>query len=206
MKIKGSCSQILALSALLLALLGCQSAKKASSSLKTFQAATPPAQTPPAKAPTAPAPVGAAATEPGAKAKIPSPSRADQKPAAPKVDAVAGLVASAEKEYQAGNSEFAAGHSDAAKQHFDAAFNQLQGSPLELHSDDRFQREFERVLEALNKLDTTTQAEGQSEEKSEPAPIDEANAVNNYPVDPSLKAKAAAEIKATHSDLPLMMT
>jgi len=205
MKIKGSYSQILALSALLLAGLGCGSGKKPSSSLKSFQVATPPAQTPPAKAP-APAPVSAAATDPSAKAKVPSPSRADQKPAAPKVDRVADLVASAEKEYQAGNSEFAAGHNDAAKQHFDAAFNQLQGSPLELHSDDRFQREFDRVVEALNKLDTASQVEGQSEEKSEPAPIDEANEVNNYPVDPNLKAKAAAEIKATHSDLPLMMT
>src|SRR5215469_13576985 len=205
MKIKGSYSQILALSALLLAGLGCGSGKKPSSSLKSFQVATPPAQTPPAKAP-APAPVSAAATDPSAKAKVPSPSRADQKPAAPKLDAVADLVASAEKQYQAGDSEFAAGHNAAAKQHFDAAFNQLQGSPSALHSDDRFRREFDRVLEALNKLDTAIQAEGQSEEKSEPAPIDEANEVNNYPVDPNLKAKAAAEIKATHSDLPLMMT
>src|SRR5215469_10331024 len=194
MKIKGSYSQILALSALLLAGLGCGSGKKPSSSLKSFQVATPPAQTPPAKAP-APAPVSAAATDPSAKAKVPSPSRADQKPAAPKVDRVADLVASAEKEYQAGNSEFAAGHNDAAKQHFDAAFNQLQGSPLELHSDDRFQREFDRVVEALNKLDTASQVEGQSEEKSEPAPIDEANEVNNYPVDPNLKAKRQRKLK-----------
>ena len=206
MKIKGSCSQILALSALLLSGFGCQSAKKPSSSLNPHQAATPPIQTPAAKASAAPTQAAPAAADAGVKAKAPSPSHADLKPAAPTVDAVADLVASAEKEYQAGNSEFAAGHNDAAKQHFDAAFNQLQGSPLQLHSDDRFQREFDRVLEALNKLDTATQAEGQSEEKSEPAPIDEANAVNNYPVDPNLKAKAAAEIKATHSDLPLMMT
>ena len=206
MKIKGSCSQIVALSALLLAGFGCQSTKKPSSSLNPPQAATPPIQTPPAKASAAPTQAAPGAADAGAKAKLPSPFHVDLKPAAPKVDAVADLVASAEKEYQAGSSEFAAGHNDAAKQHFDAAFNQLQGSPLQLHSDDRFQREFERVLEALNKLDTATQAEGQSEEKSEPAPIDEANAVNNYPVDPNLKAKAAAEIQATHSDLPLMMT
>jgi membrane-bound lytic murein transglycosylase D len=196
----------LALSALLLAGVGCQSAKKPSSSLKAFQAATPSAQTVQAKAPAAPTQVVPTEVDPNAKAKTPAPPQADRKPAAPKVDAVADLVASAEKEYQAGNSEFAAGHNDAAKQHFDAAFNQLQGSPFELHSDARFQREFECVVEALNKLDTATQAEGQSEEKSEPAPIDEANEVNNYPVDPNLKAKAAAEIEATHSDLPLMMT
>jgi len=206
MKIKGSCSQILALSALV-AGLACQSTQKPSSSLKPVQAATPPAQTPQAKAPAAPkAATASAEADHGDKAKPSLPAAADLKPPAPKLDAVADLVANAEKEYQAGNSEFAAGHHAAAKQHFDAAFNQLQGSPSPLHSDDRFRREFDRVLEALNKLDTAVQAEGQSEEKSEPAPIDEANEVNNYPVDPNLKAKAAAEIQATHSDLPLMMT
>src|SRR5947208_2792947 len=41
---------------------------------------------------------------------------------------------------------------------------------------------------------------------SERAPIDGGIAATNYPVDPILKAKAAAEIKATHTHLPLMMT
>ncbi len=49
------------------------------------------------------------------------------------------------------------------------------------------------------------QGDGFTEQKSEPAPIDEANEVT-YPVDPNIKAKAEAEIKETHSDLPLMMT
>ena len=43
------------------------------------------------------------------------------------------------------------------------------------------------------------------QQKSEPAPIDETNEVTP-PVDANIKAKAEAEIKATHSDLPLMMT
>jgi membrane-bound lytic murein transglycosylase D len=49
------------------------------------------------------------------------------------------------------------------------------------------------------------QGDGFTEQKSEPAPIDEANEVT-FPVDPNIKAKAEAEIKSTHSDLPLMMT
>ena len=66
----------------------------------------------------------------------------------------------------------------------------------------------DRVLEGMNNLELTAlQTEpAAAPQKSEPAPIDEANEVTNYPVDPNLKAKAAAEIKATHSDLPLMMT
>ena len=43
------------------------------------------------------------------------------------------------------------------------------------------------------------------QQKAEPAPIDEVNDVTP-PVDPNVKARAEAEIKATHSDLPLMLT
>jgi hypothetical protein len=42
-------------------------------------------------------------------------------------------------------------------------------------------------------------------QKSEPAPIDETNGITPA-ADPNVKAKAQAEIKSTHSDLPLMMT
>src|SRR6266404_9042800 len=43
------------------------------------------------------------------------------------------------------------------------------------------------------------------QQKAEPAPIDEVNDVTP-PVDPNVKARAEAEVKATHSDLPLMLT
>ena len=48
------------------------------------------------------------------------------------------------------------------------------------------------------------QGDGFSEQRSEPAPIDEANDVT-FPVDPNVRAKAAAEIKTTKSDLPLVL-
>src|SRR5206468_9703175 len=75
-------------------------------------------------------------------------------------------------------------------------------------SDLRFQPELDRVLDGMDKLESVDLQAGNNtaEEKSEPAPIDEANEVTNYPVDPNLKAQATAELKATHSDLPLMMT
>jgi len=44
-----------------------------------------------------------------------------------------------------------------------------------------------------------------AQQKSEPAPIDETNALTPS-ADANVKAKAQAEIKSTHSDLPLMMT
>ena len=46
--------------------------------------------------------------------------------------------------------------------------------------------------------------DGFTEQKAEPAPIDEANEVT-FPVDPSIRAKAEAEMKDTHSDLPLVI-
>src|SRR5438128_10927586 len=191
---------IIAGSAALAAAVGCQSAKKPVSALPAFKPSPPPIQqsAPPAK--TTPAPA--------AKPVAPPPVQNAAKPPESKPDAVDELIAKAEKDYQAGLEQYNTGHSDAAKEHFDRAFNLLLGSPAEIRNDQRFQREFDRVLEGVNKLEFATlqQADSSAEEKSEPAPIDEANEETNIPVDPNLKAKAAAEIKATHSDLPLMMT
>jgi len=123
------------------------------------------------------------------------------------VDPVGDLIARVEKDYQAGQDEYKAGHLEASKQKFDSAFNQLLGSGFDLQSDDRLQTELNRILDGVNELEIAAlqQGDGFSEQKSEPAPIDEANEVTP-PVDENVKAKAEAEIKSTHSDLPLMMT
>ena len=133
-------------------------------------------------------------------------------PAAPtsnqaKPDPVIELIAQVEKEYKIGQENYAAGHLEAAKENFDRAFNLLLGSSLDVRADERLQQEFDRVLDGVNGLELQALQEGDgfTQQKSEPAPIDEANEVT-YPVDPNLKAKAEAEVKATHSDLPLMMT
>jgi membrane-bound lytic murein transglycosylase D len=122
-------------------------------------------------------------------------------------DPVSALIASVDKQYQTCEDEYHAGHLEAAKQDFDSAFNQLLGSGIDLHSDDRLQQELDRVLEGINGLELAAlqQGDGFSEQKSEPAPIDEANELNP-PVDQNVKAKAEAEIKNTRSDLPLVMT
>src|SRR6202522_3186859 len=122
-------------------------------------------------------------------------------------DPVARLIAQVENEYQVGQDNYKAGHLEAAKENFDRAFNLLLGSSLDLRSDERLEQEFDRVLDGINgfELQALQEGDGFTEQKSEPAPIDEANEVT-FPVDPNLKAKAEAEVKATHSDLPLMMT
>jgi membrane-bound lytic murein transglycosylase D len=200
MRIRLSSMPIAALLAALLVGLGCAGAKKPSSVLPAFQGA-PPIQAAETKT--------AQPQTPAATTPTPTPApKPEVKPAEVKPDPVAELISQAEKERQAGEGDYSAGNKDAAKEHFDRASSLLNRASSEIHSDWRVQREYDSILEGLKKLEATAlqPADNAPEQKSEPAPIDEANEVTNYPVDPSLKAKAAAEIKATHSDLPLMMT
>jgi len=182
----------------LLASIACQTAKRPATFL-------PPAQTQaPALKPAAavPRPIPANVQQP---APPPAPVTA-QKPE-PKPDPVADIIAQAEKEYRAGRDNYKAGHVEAAKQNFDRAFNLLLGSTLDIYSDERVQQELDRILEGVNSEDMQALQEGDgvTEQKAEPAPIDEANGVT-FPVDPKIKAQAEVEVQATRSDLPLMLT
>lgn len=184
----------------LAATLACQSAQKQSSFAPPLQAQ-------------APALIVKAAPEASAQqptTNTPATGTAQSKnPAAQalSVDPVGDLIARVEKEYKAGQDNYHAGHLEAAKQNFDSAFNLLLGSGLDLQSDDRLEAELDRILDGVNsqELAALQQGDGFAEQKSEPAPIDEANEISP-PVDQSVKAKAEAEIKSTRSDLPLMMT
>src|SRR5437868_6648909 len=186
------------LTAGLLASTACQTAKRPATFL-------PPAQTQaPALKPAAsvPKPAPANVQQP---APPPAPVTA-QKPQ-PKPDPVADIVAQVEKEYQAGPDNYKAAHLHAAKQNFARAFNLLLGSTLDIYSDERVQQELDRILEGVNSEDMQALQEGDgvTEQKAEPAPIDEANGVT-FPVDPKIKAQAEVEVQATRSDLPLMLT
>jgi membrane-bound lytic murein transglycosylase D len=214
MKIKDFGSLIPVLLISLLAGTGCQSAKKPASALPAFQAATPPIQSTlqakpgqTARQDQKPKQSDASKPVPAAPA-TPAAHMAEPKQPEIKVDPVEEVIKKAEKEYLAGENEYTAGHKEEAKKYFDKAFDLLLGSPAEVRADARFEREYNRVMQGSNKLELMDlkQADNPAEQKSEPAPIDEANEVSNYPVDANLKAQATAEIKATHSDLPLMMT
>jgi membrane-bound lytic murein transglycosylase D len=191
-----------ALSATLAATLACQSAQKPLSFLPPAQAQAPALVAASSPADSHRQQPAAAPAEPQSKPEVPQ---------ALEVDPVGDLIARVEKEYQAGQDNYRAGHLEAAKQNFDSAFNQLLGSGFDLRSDspgdDRLQRELDRILDGINALELAAlqQGDGFAEQKSEPAPIDEANELTPA-VDASVKAKAEAEIKSTHSDLPLMMT
>jgi membrane-bound lytic murein transglycosylase D len=182
------------LSAPLLATLACQSAQKSSSFM------------PPAEA-QAPALIASSNPPDSHKQKPTAEPQSKPVPQALQADPVGELIARVEREYQSGQDNYRAGHLEAAKQNFDSAFNQLLGSGFDVRSDDRLEQELDRILDGINGLELAAlqQGDGFAEQQSEPAPIDEANDLTPA-VDQNVKAKAEAEIKSTHSDLPLMMT
>ena len=136
----------------------------------------------------------------------PRPAPPQTTPSKTTADPAEALIAQAEKQYAAGQANYQAGHLEAAKANFDQAFNTLLGSNLDVRNDERLQREFDKIVEAVHELEMLAlqQGDGFTEQRSEPAPIDEANDIT-FPVDPNIKAKAEAEIKTTKSDLPLVL-
>src|SRR5271166_6616900 len=123
----------------------------------------------------------------------------------PVPDPVADLIRKVENSYHAGLADYQAGRTDAAKQEFDSAFNAMLESQLDIRSDERLAKEFDRVVDGVNHLDLGDATGDAEAQKAEPAPIDETNGVTPA-TDPTIRAKAQAELKSTHSDLPLMLT
>jgi membrane-bound lytic murein transglycosylase D len=148
--------------------------------------------------PAAPAPATTVAVSPK-----PAPVQPQATP-----DQAALTIAAAEKAYAAGQDDYKAGHLDAAKQDFNHAVDILLEGPVSIKSDDRLQKEFDKITEQINKLEMTAfkAGDGFTEQMAEPAPIDEAN-LATIPVDPNVKARAEAGLKLTQaqSDLPLMI-
>jgi len=167
-----------------------------------------PQQTKPAPAPQAKPPQPAQPAIETAPQTSPQ-TQTQPQAAAPTSDPVGDLVAKVEADYQAGLDAYHAGQTEAAKQDFDNAFNAMLESTLDIRSDDRLEKEFDRVVDGVNHLDLgalgLSSDSSSDAQKSEPAPIDETSGITPA-ADASVKAKAQAEIKSTHSDLPLMMT
>ena len=197
----GLSSGLLALSVALLATTACQTAQRPVSLLPASQAIAPSKTQPSAPAPSSkPQPP----QKPVETAQVQI-KPLDQKPPA-KPTSADDLINQVEKEYQLGQENYQAGRLEAAKQNFERALD-LLGNTEYVLSDERLQPEFDKVLAALNSpgLQPTKEEEEEGAQKAEPAPIDEVNEATPA-VDPNVKAKAEADVRATRSDLPLMLT
>lgn len=181
----------------LAALVSCDSSDTKKAARPAPQAMAPSVK--PATAPDVAEPV------PAASVKTQTPT-AQTQPQSQKPDPVPGVVAEAEKAYAAAEENFAAGKPDVAKQNLNHALDILTQLQVDIKSDERLQREFDKITEAIGTLgsDTPKEAEGLPEQQPVPAPIDEANQVEPA-ADPNMKAKAEAELEHIQSDLPLMI-
>ncbi len=171
---------------LVLATISCETAEKKKTT------ASPPVQS------LAPAPTQASKLAPPAKIEDPA------KPLGSNSDAVEALVAQVEQELQAGQASYAAGHLEAARANFDKAVDLLLEGPLDIRSDERLQAEFDKVIDGVHTLEMAALKEGDgfTEQKSEPAPIDEANNIT-FPEQPTVTPEQQAAVKRIPSELPL---
>src|SRR3984957_15505632 len=154
----------------------------------------------PAKSPQATAPALKPAESPTGSAKaVPT---ATSPPARPEVQA---LIDAVEVAYQSGVANYHAGKLQPAKADFDRAVDLMLTSNFDLRNEPQLHDEFDRILDAVNTLETEALKQGNGfAPKLEPAPVDIANDVT-FPVDPTVKAQAIAELKTTQSDLPLVI-
>jgi membrane-bound lytic murein transglycosylase D len=118
------------------------------------------------------------------------------------------LIDSVEKAYETGLSNYRDGHIDAAKSNFDYAVDMILRSGIDIKNDPAISEEFDHIVDAINtlELDALREKGIQTAQQQHPeeAPVDIANDVT-FPVDPTVRAQAEAELKTTQSDLPLVM-
>ncbi len=134
----------------------------------------------------------------------------EAKPASSATDAAPreqALIAEVEHTYQSGMQHYSANDLAAAKTDFDHAVDIMLTSGFDLKAGTPLASEFDHIVDAVNtlELDSLKQGNGFAPPlKDDQAPVDVANDVT-FPVDPNIKATAAAELKTTQSDLPLVM-
>jgi membrane-bound lytic murein transglycosylase D len=118
---------------------------------------------------------------------------------------VQSLIDSVEAAYQNGVNDYHAGKLQSAKANFDHAVDLMLSSSFDLRTEPQLHDEFDHIVDAVNTLELEALKQGNGfAPKIEPAPVDIANDVT-FPVDPTVKAQAIAELKTTQSDLPLVI-
>ena len=129
----------------------------------------------------------------------------DQPAATPATPQIQALIDAVEVAYQSGVANYHAGKLQTAKADFDRAVDLMLTSNFDLRNEPQLRDEFDRVIDAVNTLEMEALKQGNGfAPKIEPAPVDIANDVT-FPVDPTVKAQAIAELKTTQSDLPLVI-
>jgi membrane-bound lytic murein transglycosylase D len=146
----------------------------------------------PAVSPTAPTPV----------AQAPAP------PPRPPEDPVLTLIETSDRHFKAGQAELRDGHVEAAKEAFDRAVTVLLESPYGGRTEPRIRDHFDRLVDRISAYEVKALAEGDgfTEQKSEPASIDELLAVSETFVPatpPELQQTVAEDLETVEHDVPI---
>jgi len=115
------------------------------------------------------------------------------------------LIAQVERAFQSGQQHYRKGQLTEAKADFDSSVDLMLASGLNIRGDSQLSDEFDRILDAVNALETEALKQGNGFAPAvEPTPADVANDVT-FVVDPNLVAKAKEELTTTKSDIPLVI-
>ena len=143
--------------------------------------------------------------------KTPPPPPAPVAPVAPvpaPVDPITALISTSQQHYETGERELKVGHLDRARSEFDRALDVLLESPYGARTDARLRAHFDRLVDRINAQEMTSLAQGDgfSEQKEEPASIDELLKIATFPKPPADAETAAvvkADLEATEHDIPI---
>ena len=123
----------------------------------------------------------------------------------PPLPAVEVLIRAVDAAFRAGERYYKAGQLETARREFDRATDWLLGSGIDLQSDPRLEALFDRLVETVHANEAAVhEGNGLSEQRAEPAPIDEI-AEMTFPVDANLKGHIAANLGTIDHDLPLVV-
>jgi membrane-bound lytic murein transglycosylase D len=115
------------------------------------------------------------------------------------------LIDSVEKAYHAGLSDYQQGHLQSARANFDYAVDLMLKCHCDLKSNAAVSEEFDHIVDAVNTLEMDALQQGNGfGTQQEQAPADVAGNITT-PANPTVAAKAEAELKTTQSDLPLVL-
>lgn len=118
------------------------------------------------------------------------------------------ILSYAQWAFNAGQEDYRAGHLAKARQEFDLAVDTLLGSGLEINSEPRLLAAFQHIVETVSSEEFAAIREGDgfTEQKAEPAPLDEIPEIGvpaPGSLDPNLAASAAVELSLVQHDFPL---
>lgn len=115
------------------------------------------------------------------------------------------LIAQVERTFLSGQQHYRKGQLAQAKEDFDNSVDLMLASGLDIRADSQLSDEFDRILDAVNALETEALKQGNGFSPAvEATPADVANDVT-FVVDPNLVAKAREELTTTKSDIPLVI-